>query len=48
MVKRQFVCKKCGHRFTAEVFEKGEAEEKRKKAVPLSCSRCSNTQVERI
>jgi len=48
MVKRQFVCKKCGHRFTAEVFEKGEAEAKRIKAAPLSCPRCSSTQVERI
>jgi len=29
MIIRQFVCKNCGHKFTAEVFGKGEAEKKR-------------------
>jgi len=48
MVKRQFICKNCGHKFTAEVFEKGEAEEKGLKAALLRCPKCNSTSVERI
>ena len=48
MVKKQFICKNCGHKFAAEVFEKGEAEEKRIKAVALRCPKCNSTQVERL
>jgi predicted Zn-ribbon and HTH transcriptional regulator len=48
MVTRQFICKNCGHKFTAEVFEKEEAEKKGLMAAPLRCPRCNSTSVERI
>jgi predicted Zn-ribbon and HTH transcriptional regulator len=48
MFRRQFICKNCGHKFTAEVFEKGEAEEKGLVPVPLRCPKCNSPSVERI
>ena len=47
MVKRQFVCKNCGNKFSVEVFEEGEADKKRLKGVPVSCPKCRSTNVER-
>jgi DNA-directed RNA polymerase subunit RPC12/RpoP len=47
MIKRQFICKNCGHKFTAEVFEKGEAEEKGLIAGAVRCPKCNSTSVER-
>ncbi len=40
MVKRRFICKRCGHRFVIEVFEPGEAEEKRTPTQPVRCPKC--------
>lgn len=40
MKKVRYVCKKCGHKFVAEVFELGEAEEKRLPTRPVLCERC--------
>lgn len=48
MIKRQFICKNCGHKFIAEVLEKGEAEEKGLIAGPVRCPKCNSTSVERI
>jgi predicted Zn-ribbon and HTH transcriptional regulator len=47
MTEVRFVCRKCGHRFVARVFEKGEAEEKRLPVGPARCPRCSSYAVER-
>lgn len=46
MVKRRFVCKDCGCKFEKEVFERGEAEEKRIPTGPVRCVRCGSTNVE--
>ena len=43
MVAVRFICKNCGERFTAQVFEKGEAEEKRLTTSPVQCPRCRST-----
>ena len=43
----RFICKNCGERFTAQVFEKGEAEEKRVATSPVQCPKCGSTAVER-
>jgi transposase-like protein len=40
MTKRRFVCTLCGYRFEKEVFEKGEAKEKKVQTVPVTCPRC--------
>jgi DNA-directed RNA polymerase subunit RPC12/RpoP len=48
MLTKQFICKNCGHKFTAEVFEKGEAEKKGLNTSPLRCPKCNSTYVERI
>ena len=48
MVKRQFVCRNCGHKFTVEVFEKGEAEEKGLKSFPVQCPQCKSLNVEKV
>jgi DNA-directed RNA polymerase subunit RPC12/RpoP len=47
MVKRKFICKNCGYKFEIEVFEEGEAEEKRVSTQPVRCPRCGG-KVERI
>jgi DNA-directed RNA polymerase subunit RPC12/RpoP len=43
MKKVRYVCKKCGHRFIAEVLEPGEAEEKRLSTRPILCERCGGS-----
>lgn len=40
MVKRRFVCRRCGKRFEIEIFERGEAQEKRLPASPVRCPEC--------
>lgn len=40
MIKRRFICKGCGHKFEIDVFEEGEAEEKRLATRPIRCPRC--------
>ena len=40
MVKRKYICTKCGHKFVAEVYEREEVEEKRIPTRPLSCPKC--------
>jgi DNA-directed RNA polymerase subunit RPC12/RpoP len=40
MVKRKFVCKKCHREFVVEVYEEGEAEEKRLPSSPVRCPNC--------
>ena len=47
MVKRKFICKNCGNKFEVEVFETGEAEEKKVKAYPVTCPHCKSSSVER-
>jgi len=46
MLKLKFVCKRCGYSFAIEVFEPGEAEEKRVNTKPVRCPKCGG-QVER-
>ncbi len=45
MVKKPFRCLSCGHKFEAEVFERGEAEAKRQPSGPVHCPRCNPTDV---
>jgi len=47
MITVRFICKNCGERFTAKVFEKGEAEEKKVRTSHVQCPRCGSTSVER-
>jgi DNA-directed RNA polymerase subunit RPC12/RpoP len=47
MIKINYVCRKCGNKFTAMIFEKGEAEEKKVSTGPVRCPRCGNDSVER-
>lgn len=47
MIKVRFICRNCGHSFTAEIFEKGEAEEKRASTGPVRCEHCNSTALER-
>jgi DNA-directed RNA polymerase subunit RPC12/RpoP len=46
MVKRRFRCLRCGCKFEKEVFEPGEAEEKRRPSGPVRCPECKDTAVE--
>jgi DNA-directed RNA polymerase subunit RPC12/RpoP len=45
MITVRFVCKNCGERFTTQIFEKGEAEEKRVPTGPTRCPKCGSTDV---
>lgn len=47
MTKVRFICRTCGHTFVAEIFEDGEAEEKRLRGGPVRCPKCRNTSVEK-
>lgn len=47
MKKAKFKCKRCGNTFVTEIFEPGEAEEKRKPTAPVRCPECG-APVERI
>lgn len=46
MVTKRYRCLNCGHRFAAEVFEKGEAEARRLPSGPIHCPGCNRTDVE--
>ena len=43
MVIKRYHCLNCGHNFKKEVFEKGEAEAKRVRTMPVQCPRCERT-----
>jgi len=45
--KVRFICRNCGHRFSADIVEEGEAEEKRLRTSPVRCPECGRTSVER-
>ena len=47
MKKVKFICRKCGNKFVIDVFEPGEAEERRKPSSPVRCPECRGP-VERI
>lgn len=47
MITVRYICKNCGESFTTQIFEKGEAEEKRVLTSPVRCPRCRSTDVER-
>ena len=47
MITVRFICNNCGESFSAQIFEKGEAEEKRVPTSPVRCPRCGSTAVER-
>jgi len=47
MVRRKFICKKCRYKFEVDVFEEGEAEEKRKPWRSVKCPKCGGP-VERV
>lgn len=47
MIRANFICKRCGHKFTMEIFEKGEQEEKRLSGSPVKCPNCGSSSVER-
>lgn len=47
MIRIRFICKNCGFKFEEDVFEKGEAEEKRKPSRPVKCPKC-NGPIEKI
>jgi len=46
MTTVRFICKNFGESFTAQVFEKGEAEEKRVPTSPVQCLKCRSTAIE--
>jgi len=48
MIRQRFRCRNCGCRFETEVFEPGEAREKRLPSGPVICPDCKSTDVERI
>ncbi len=45
MIRKKFQCRNCGERFEADVFEKGEAEQKRLPSGPVHCPNCNRTDV---
>jgi DNA-directed RNA polymerase subunit RPC12/RpoP len=47
MIKVKFICRDCGHRFVAEIFEPGEKEEKKLPSGPVRCPQCKGTLVEK-
>jgi DNA-directed RNA polymerase subunit RPC12/RpoP len=47
MRKVRFICRKCGNKFEALIFEPGESEEKKIPSGPVKCPKCNNTLVER-
>ncbi len=40
MKKQRFICKRCGEKFEMEVFEPGEAQERRAQGYPVQCPSC--------
>lgn len=47
MIEVTFICSKCGQKFKAIIFEKGEAEEKRVQGSQVRCPKCQSTLVKR-
>jgi DNA-directed RNA polymerase subunit RPC12/RpoP len=47
MIEVEFFCRKCGQRFKARIFEKGEAEATRRPSGPVKCPNCQSLSVER-
>ena len=47
MITVKFICKNCGESFSAQVLEKGEAEEKRLPTSPVQCPKCHSITIER-
>ncbi len=47
MMTVRFIYKNCGQKFTTQIFEKGEAGEKRKPTSPVRCPKCNSIEVER-
>ena len=45
MKKQRFICQNCREVFTVEIFEPGEAEEKRIRPVPVKCPKCGSMSV---
>jgi len=48
MVKKEFICTRCGKRFVKEVLEPGEAEQKNIRSYPVTCPDCGSTSVKQI
>lgn len=47
MITVQFFCRNCGEKFKTQVFEKGEAEEKRVRTSSVRCPNCGSGAVEK-
>ena len=47
MKKIGYICRQCGEKFTADILEPGEAEEKRIRPARVSCPLCGSKAVER-
>ncbi len=45
MVKRKYVCKRCGKTFVVEVFEEGEAQDKGLRGSRVTCPQCGGQQI---
>lgn len=46
MRRRRFICRQCGCKFEVNVFEEGEAEERRRPSGPVRCEKCRSDDVE--
>ena len=46
MIRRRYICKKCGCKFEETVFEKGEAKERGVPTGRVRCPQCRNDDVE--
>jgi hypothetical protein len=45
MIKKFFVCVPCDKSFEIEIFEPGEAQEKRVNVAPVTCPICSSSNI---
>ena len=48
MIKVRFLCRDCGREFVLDIFEPGEAKEKRLPSYPIGCPHCRSGNVKRI
>jgi DNA-directed RNA polymerase subunit RPC12/RpoP len=48
MKKQKYVCKNCRREFVIEIFEEGEAKEKRLPTSPVRCRYCGSGNLEKI
>ena len=48
MKKVRYICKNCGLRFEAEIYETQEAEEKGIRIGPVRCLKCGSNKVEKM